>query len=1771
MRGYGSEDSYVFGRGYGHDTIAGEGVTQSHTDFVMLGNDILPDDLELKQIGIDLLLTIKDTGDTLLINEYFQPGKEWVLNMPECNAVMRQIKFADGTEWDMADVMAMFNRATEAQNTVVALDRANGGYRDGQAFDGGGGDDLMLGRDGNDVLEGGLGRDSLYGGVGDDVLLGSDGGDALEGGGGDDLLLGGEGVDALSGGDGNDTLDAGLDGLSRGGMAGGMIGGNGNDTYVFHRGSGVTSIQDFGAVGTSDKDVLHMDVGIQVEDLDVYWSPTNLGSLDQSALVIQIKGTNDRLTISDQLFSTNLVEGRLEHVAFADGRVLTWAELTALANLPRNDGATFIGSVDSDRLEGGEGNDLVDGSGPYYVTTGAADTLLGGGGNDTIRGRGFDVIDGGAGRDVIDIADGEVDGGTGNDEIRLGNRPDRQPHQVVVRHRSGGGSDALTSDSSQGFAFVTLDLSDWSASQVQWRHEGDHLVIVVPNTNDRLTVNNYFVRPDLGFAAIRFADAVSWSAQDVLDWLTAHPIPAGQNVHGTEQADALIGTAGADTLVGDDGNDSLRGAAGDDVLMGWDGADVFVFGRGSDRDTIRDAESADKVRFEAGVALGDLFVVREGEDLLIGITGTDDLLRIVGGASLDPKQRINQFEFVDSGVTVDLIGLMSRARSSNDDLLLMAGNAPTALIGGFGADRIFGGAGADTLEGGGGHDLMQAGAGNDQLRGGIGNDTIDAGDGDDMLVGGAGQDVLSGGAGSDTYLFEIGFGQDTINAIDTASSSVDVVRFGAGIKPSDLEVNLNGASGVVIRRRGTFDELTIRGDYMSGLSGADWIDRIEFADGAVWTGRDLQRVAGVGTVHSDMLFDTPLNDAIVGGRGDDEIEGNTGNDTITAGAGDDSVRGGFGNDVIVGSLGDDDLRGDTGANDYVPGGGNDTLDGGEGRDTLEGEAGDDLLLGGADQDALNGGMGNDTLRGGEGDDLIVLSPGVDTVIFDKGDGDDKVSGLEEDPRRVGYSILSLGQGLTAESLMLRRVASYYKDFNDQLQLSFAGSEGTLSFGAAYGGPGLTLGYQRHFDEIRFADGAITTASFLLARGTLNTLTTGTGNGTLQGTGSDEVLLGGAQSDTLIGGAGADWLSGERGADRMEGGLGDDTYLVENAGDVVAEQASEGTDTVVAAINWTLGAEVESLRLIGGATTGTGNALANDLRGNALDNRLDGGQGADTMRGLFGNDTYVVDSTSDVIEEVAEGGVDTVESNIAWTLGAELEQLVLTGSASINGTGNAVANRITGNAANNRLDGKVGADTLIGGAGDDVYVVESAGDVVIELAGGGNDTIESSISLTLAAEVEKLVLTGSQGLSGTGNASNNALNGNSGANRLDGGTGVDTMTGGTGNDTYVVDNSADVIVEAASGGTDKVEASASYTLSAEVEQLQLMGSANINATGNASNNTLIGNTGNNRLDGGAGNDTMIGGEGDDTYVVSATTDVITEQGNGGTDTVESGITYTLGSNVERLVLTGSSAVNGTGNGLANRLTGNSAANTLNGGAGDDSLDGGLGKDSMVGGAGNDQYWVNQADDIVTEAANEGTDAVFSDVTYTLGNNVENLTLNGGSAINGTGNALANVLTGNNGANALSGAAGNDTLDGAGGNDTLTGGAGADGYVFGRGYGSDTIVENDATTGVKDFVSFGATIAKGDISFQKSGNALLAKVNGTSDVLTLQDWYLGSKYHVEEFRFGDGTVLTDTQAQALVSAMAAFSSSGTTSSIASTSDSSQRMPSMAVSEPHRHVSF
>jgi Ca2+-binding RTX toxin-like protein len=316
-----------------------------------------------------------------------------------------------------------------------------------------------------------------------------------------------------------------------------------------------------------------------------------------------------------------------------------------------------------------------------------------------------------------------------------------------------------------------------------------------------------------------------------------------------------------------------------------------------------------------------------------------------------------------------------------------------------------------------------------------------------------------------------------------------------------------------------------------------------------------------------------------------------------------------------------------------------------------------------------------------------------------------------------------------------------------------------------------------------------------------------------------------------------------------------------------------------------------------------------LAGNDI---VDGGGGADYMDGGAGNDTFYVDTWSDdgfggnddQVVELAGGGTDIVYASVSYRLAAQVENLTLSGTATINGLGNDLANTITGTNAANTLAGELGSDTLYGLGGIDMLD-----------GGDGNDKLY-------------------------GGDDRDTLSGGVGDDLLDGGAGADIMTGGIGNDTFYVDSwsddgdaaNDDQVVELAGGGTgDWVYASVTYALSAEVEKLTLSGSAAIDGFGNDLANIINGNGAENVLRGGLGADALSGNGGDDRLF-----------GDDGLDTLDGGA----------------------GN---DRLDGGASGDTLFGRAGNDTLIGGTGKDTLTGGTEADIFVFGAGDTTLNSAS------------------------------------------------------------------------------------------------------------------------------------------------------------------------------------------------------------
>ena len=898
---------------------------------------------------------------------------------------------------------------------------------------------------------------------------------------------------------------------------------------------------------------------------------------------------------------------------------------------------------------------------------------------------------------------------------------------------------------------------------------------------------------------------------------------------GSDGVDNLNGLAGNDTLSASAGDDTLSGGAGDDVLQdgignnllqGGDGNDwlqghgtlsggagndtlvasdtffensgdtyLFNLGDGADTlieygtaDTTQHAASADVVRFGPGILPANVLRSRSGDDLVLSVSpslspGLGDTASIVAvsadtltiqGWFASSTARIEQFVFANGTVwtIADLLSMpLNVTGTAGDDLLLgsdgldnlsgLAGNDTIAAS--SGDDTLSGGAGDDVLEDGEGFNLLQGGDGNDWLRG---HGTFSGGAGNDTLIA---SDTFFENSG-DTYLFNLGDGADTIieyGTADTAqhAASTDVVRFGPGILPADITRLRVGDDLVFSIGMGGTDQLTLQGWFSDATSG---IEQFIFADGTVWTLADL-------LVMPFNVTGTAGDDVLLGSDGLDILSGLAGNDTLSASLGDDTLSGGAGDDALYDGLGANLLQGGAG-NDWVQGHG--TLSGGTGNDTL---------------------VASDTFFENSGDTyLFNLGDGADTII-EYGTADTAQHAASTDTVRFGPGILPahLSRSRSGDDLVL----TFSVSSTDRLTL-----QGWFADAAA------------RVEQFVFADSTVWSIADLEQ---LDLLTNGTsGNDLLTGWNSADRMNGFAGDDTIYGLQGDDWIDGGSGTDWMEGGSGNDTYVVDSALDILIEQDGGGIDTVRSGFTYTLGNNLENLTLTGAAAlSGYGNSLDNLLVGNSAANRLeglagndtlDGGAGLDTLVGGTGNDTYIVDLNTDrVIERAATEGVDTVLSTAPFfTLEAHVENLTLSGSASIGGAGNALANVITGNAGNNLFDGgegndtifggagndslygNAGSDSMLGGAGNDVYRIGLATDIVVELADEGTDTVEAYTSYTLSAHVENIILTGPAYLSATGNDLANRITGNDGYNLLTGGAGNDTIDGGVGADTAV---------------------------------------------------------------------------------------------------------------------------------------------------------------------------------------------------------------------------------------------------------------------------------------------------------------------------------------------------------------------------------------------------
>jgi Ca2+-binding RTX toxin-like protein len=853
----------------------------------------------------------------------------------------------------------------------------------------------------------------------------------------------------------------------------------------------------------------------------------------------------------------------------------------------------------------------------------------------------------------------------------------------------------------------------------------------------------------------------------------------------------------------------------------------------------------------------------------------------------------------------------------------------------------------------------------------------------------------------------------------------------------------------------------------------------------------------------EVIGGTQFRDYIDAGDGDDTIYGDDGNDILLGNAGADHIYGEGGNDLIYGGSLPDFLDGGVGDDEIHGGDDADVLIGAEGNDKIFGENFTDELHGNAGDDYLDGGLDADFIFAGSGQDVVVGGEGLDTTYGEWGD-DRMFGGAGPDQLFGGYGddILNAGAGGQNQNVNVDEALGEF-GFNI---VSFSDVNIPLNHSADLNQENINISNVTPFGQLWVNIQGVEGSQFN------DTLIGYNGSGTVDAGLIGNWLIGGGGNDTIAGGIGNDVIVGD--SVRLDALIGtyDANGVLQNNGflDSVGQGgAKHFKDLLKSVPDFMFGDTV--------AITANGLVYTHQA------------PGTDAMSGGLGDDIFIVDNVGDTVTEKAGEGTDTVFSAVTFTLGTNLENLTLTGTANTDGTGNTAnnilignsgTNTLTGGDGNDTLDGKAGADIMVGVKGDDTYFVDNVGDAVTELSGNGSgtDLVKSSITYTLGDNVENLTLIGTGNIDGTGNILKNTITGNSGNNRLDGGAGVDTMIGGLGDDTYIV-TAGDVVIEQPGEGNDTIESSSTWSIAnaSNVENLTLTGASNINGTGNSLNNILTGNSGNNNLDsglgadtliGGAGNDTLtggvgvdtlIGGAGDDIYNVDDIGDTVTENFNEGTDTVNSSVSFVLGANVENLTLTGN-AINGTGNSLNNILTGNSGSNTLTGGLGDDTIAGGNGTDTILE-SGDVNFTLTN-----TSLTGNGTDNLSS---------IERATLIGGASnntLNASGFTGAVTLDGGLGNDNLFGGSSTDTLNGGADNDTLTGNAGNDTFNVNAGTdtitdlsGSDVLVVNAGATA-------NATVTANFTATGLTSNAGVANLTSASSTVNLTNAALGNGFTV-----------------------------------------------------------
>ena len=986
-------------------------------------------------------------------------------------------------------------------------------------------------------------------------------------------------------------------------------------------------------------------------------------------------------------------------------------------------------------------------------------------------------------------------------------------------------------------------------------------------------------------------------------------------------------------------------------------------------------------------------------------------------------------------------------------------------------DFIFGESGNDNLHGGNGNDAISGGSGNDTLYGDSGNDILIGDEGNDTLDGGTGNDTLKGGYGDDTYIFAKGYGNDTI--ID--SDGLNTLRF-KGIKPSDILVNGTDEYDATITIKGTNDTLVIK----------------DFRKSEEYRNYDLE-IDGVKMHVTDK--DSPFRH-IYGGNGDDVLKAVVDDSIMHAFGGDDTVYGSKENDVIYGNEGNDTV---------YAGNGNDFVYGGDDNDAIFGEEGDDIIYGDNGDDILDGGAGNDILYGGAGNDTYVFSRDYGTDVIDDSEGTSTVK-LADDLTLSDIEINAVGNDViisikdTEDKLIITDFAdapeNYVLQIGEEIlpvQDNITGIDNYVTgtensdylplesdkANIAAGGNGDDFIIGGTESDYIFGDSG---TDRITANDGNDVIFGGSGNDSLFGESGNDCISGGNEDDYINGGDGDDIIDTGSGNDFIDGGSGNDTYIFKPGYGADSIMDSEGANTIMFGDGFTAeGVKAyrsnwnDILITFDGfedTLTIKNYCISKEARNFTLvfadGTVVEATAQNSPLRTIYGTDgsEYMISIYEDGITKIGQDGNDQL-------VGSDGNDYLY---------GDKGDDRLTGNAGNDVLDGGEGNDYLYDGAGNDTYIFKKGygtdtigdgeGTNTIEIYGYSSNQIKAyrtnwnDITITFEDSDDKLVIEGFF----TSEANRNfylTFNGGSKVHATASNSPLRTVYG-TENSDYIVtmdDRGGTLIGE---NGNDSLNG----------------GNGADKLYGGIGDDQFYGNGGNDTLDGGEGSDYLYGGAGNDTYIFNI---------GYGTDTINDseGInTISFGSGLSADTMS------------VYRTNWNDLTITFDG------IEDKLIIQNYFTSEENRNFNVNFADG--TRYAYDSEENPLKQVHATEYDDWMSAWSDNGIVIHGDG-----------GNDTLNGGSGNDVLDGGVGNDCLYGGNGNDTYIFGIGYGSDIVEDND---GENKIIINEMTLDMVTFNINEYGD-LTISINDSEDILTIKNF--NSELFTFEFANGIfGTVNADT---------------------------------------------